>query len=670
VTASSAMVTSFADAKKGRTLGRWRSFLPHAAALALCGCFSKMLITGGQNSVTFAAFWQTPRTCINLRGASADGQLGAICSQDKSTFSAKQCMVSAALVACGILRLASRKRPGHSASALSALSERAAGASDGDKVKRSAVSPVAEQLVTSVSPQDGPQGTYQVGIDFGRWLQSCTEELSVKTLRVEGSIPAWLKGSLVHAGPAKFEFGDDEFVDWVDGQAMLYKVCINGDGTCEYQNKWVDTWNHRQHREAGRIAVRETCSRPSLDSMWDRFIHMFSPPNNENGNLHISHMVGGARPVTMSVGSSILEFKADGLETLGKVPFDDELVEGGPLIFHAEPHTDPVTGEWYTCAVQLRINGDEPGMKPEYVVFSVKPTESREPGAVVKRNLITRIKTEHPAPIHTIGLTSKYLVLLQTPYPLNWNGMIRAETTWLMTGHYEGNLSDYNLWEPERPTLVRLIDRETGEHTAVFETDPFFFFHIVNAFEEKDADGESDLVQVDVVAYNEPPVGFPLRQARSGDVQDWRGEGGEVRRLTLNLATGECSTTGWPDNCFDEPKISPKVDGARHKYSYGVVDYHGQLRLVKLDHDTKDVIYWEEQDVSRELPWQPVFVPEPYSEREDAGVLMSFVRDQPTGDSYCLLLDTTTFKEQARIYFPENHHIPLHGHGMFMQGEC
>ena len=30
----------------------------------------------------------------------------------------------------------------------------------------------------------------------------------------------WLRiASEVHAGPAKFEFGDDEFVDWVDGQA-------------------------------------------------------------------------------------------------------------------------------------------------------------------------------------------------------------------------------------------------------------------------------------------------------------------------------------------------------------------------------------------------------------------------------------------------------------------
>ena len=32
--------------------------------------------------------------------------------------------------------------------------------------------------------------------------------------------------SEVHAGPAKFEFGDDEFVDWVDGQAPTGPDCL------------------------------------------------------------------------------------------------------------------------------------------------------------------------------------------------------------------------------------------------------------------------------------------------------------------------------------------------------------------------------------------------------------------------------------------------------------
>eukprot|EP00931_Biecheleriopsis_adriatica_P004912 TRINITY_DN1064_c0_g1_i3.p1 TRINITY_DN1064_c0_g1~~TRINITY_DN1064_c0_g1_i3.p1 ORF type:complete len:683 (-),score=139.15 TRINITY_DN1064_c0_g1_i3:75-2057(-) len=523
----------------------------------------------------------------------------------------------------------------------------------------------SDQLVTSVDPSVGPSGTYQVGIDFKNWLQSAEEELEVDNLRVEGSIPAWLVGNLVHAGPAKFEFGKDEFVDWVDGQAMLYRVKFGSDGACQYKNKWLDTWNHRMHREAGRIAVRETCSRPSLGSFFERFMYLFSPPNNENGNLHISQ-IAGSRCVSMSVGSACLEFQLEDMKTLGKVPFDDELVEGGPLIFHAEPHTDKKTGEWYTCAIQLRICTEEMQLKPEYVVFSVKPDTSKEPGAPVKRRLIRRISTEYPSPVHTISLTDKYIVMIQIPYPLNWDGMLNAEARWLMNGVYEGNLNDYNTWQPERPTLIRLINRETGEETRVFETDPFFFFHTINSFEET-VDG-NELVHTDVVCYNEPPVGFPLRQARSGDVEDWRGGGGEVRRFTMNVSSGEISCSGWPDNCFDEPKVNPKVDAERHKFSWGVIDDNGMLRLTKQDHDTHEVVKWTGQDTSRELPWQPVFVPEPYSDREDAGVLLSFVRDQPTGNTFCVILDAENMEEQARVHFPEGHHVPLHGHGTFIQG--
>jgi len=543
-------------------------------------------------------------------------------------------------------------------------------------IARGAVdSPGREELLTTdlvndVNPEEGPQGTYKVGIDFKNWLKSAEDEIQVGGLTVEGTLPVWLRGSLVHAGPAKFEFGDDEFVDWVDGQAMLFRLRILGDGICEYRNRWLDTSNHRAHREAGRIAVRETCSRPSLPNFLDRFLYMFSPPNNENGNLHVSQMCGGKRCVSMSVGSTPLEFSLTDMETLGKVPFQDELCEGGPLIFHAEPHVDPRTGEWVTCAIQLKISSEHVGLKPEYVVFAVAPTEPGNAGAPLKRRLITRIATEYPSPVHTISLTERYIVMIQIPYPLNWEGMINAESKWLLTGKYEGNLNDYNTWMPELRTKIRVIDRVTGEQHPVFDADPFFFFHTINCFEEKGGpDGNDDIIYLDVVCYNEPPVGFPLRQARSGDVEDWRGGGGEVRRFGMNMTTGECIATGWPDNCFDEPKINPKVDMQRHRYSWGVIDDNGMLRLTKQDHDTHEVIKWQTQDVSRELPWQPVFVPEPYSEEEDAGCLLSFVRDQPTGNTFCVVLDSKTLEEHGRIHFPEGHHVPLHGHGHFMQGQ-
>eukprot|EP00913_Durusdinium_trenchii_P025154 g23613.t1 len=64
---------------------------------------------------------------------------------------------------------------------------------------QTARSAVTDQLVTSVDPSLGPQGTYQVGIDFKNWLQSAQEEIKVDGLRVEGQIPAWLRGHLAVA---------------------------------------------------------------------------------------------------------------------------------------------------------------------------------------------------------------------------------------------------------------------------------------------------------------------------------------------------------------------------------------------------------------------------------------------------------------------------------------
>lgn len=602
-------------------------------------------------------------------GVSVAGQgLGATGGRLRTAISALSCGVLAARAAARqAVRRRSRRGP-HCMQATGASAVVPSGANEGSRAVVAATLRAAtqgvEQLVTSVNPQDGPEGTYQVGIDFQKWLQSAQEEIEVKNLHVEGTLPAWLRGSLVHAGPAKFEFGTDEFVDWVDGQAMLYRLRILADGQCEYRNRWLNTSNHRAHRAAGCIAVRETCSRPSIPNFWDRILYMFQPPNNENGNLHISQFAaGGTRCCSMSVGSSLMEFSLNDMETIGKIPFNDELCEGGPLIFHAEPHVDPITGEWFTCAIQLRIDTDSMGMKPEYVVYSIQPSVPQQAGEPLGRRLIARIPTQHPSPVHTLALTHKYIVMIQIPYPLNWDGMIKAEGKWLLTGEYEGNLNDYNQWQPERPTIIRLIDRVTGEQADPFQTDPFFFFHTINAFEE------GNDVFVDVVCYSEPPVGFPLRQARSGDMEDWRGGGGEVRRFKMDLSSGECSWTGWPDNCFDEPKVNPKVDGLKHRYSWGLIDDHGMLRLTKQDHNSHEVVKWRGQDVSRELPWQPVFIPEPYSEREDAGILMSFVRDQPSGNTFCVLVDTDTMEECARIHFPAGHHVPLHGHGMWMPGK-
>ena len=66
------------------------------------------------------------------------------------------------------------------------------------------------------------------------------------------------------------------------------------------------------------------------------------------------------------------------------------------------------------------------------------------------------------------------------------------------------------------------------------------------------------------------------------------------------------------------------------------------------------------------FPGEPIFVREPGTEAEDAGVVLSVVLDTAAGRSFLLVLDAHNFEELARAEAP--HHIPFGFHGQYMRG--
>ena len=65
------------------------------------------------------------------------------------------------------------------------------------------------------------------------------------------------------------------------------------------------------------------------------------------------------------------------------------------------------------------------------------------------------------------------------------------------------------------------------------------------------------------------------------------------------------------------------------------------------------------------FPGEPVFVREPGTEAEDAGVVLSVVLDANAGHSFLLVLDAGSFEEIARADAP--HHIPFGFHGQYFR---
>ena len=120
--------------------------------------------------------------------------------------------------------------------------------------------------------------------------------------------------------------------------------------------------------------------------------------------------------------------------------------------------------------------------------------------------------------MHSFGLTERWLVLAEFPFVVNPLRLAFGGRPYI---------ENYR-WKPELGTRMTLFDRATGEARGPFETDPFFAFHHINAYEE------GDEVVIDLCAF--PDAGLiedlymeRLRAGGSIPVP-------EIRRLRVDLA--------------------------------------------------------------------------------------------------------------------------------------
>ncbi len=102
----------------------------------------------------------------------------------------------------------------------------------------------------------------------------------------------------------------------------------------------------------------------------------------------------------------------------------------------------------------------------EYVLYGLRAGSS-------SRRVIARMPVKEPAYMHAFGMSERFLILAE--YPLRVNPLRLALSGKPFIQNYR--------WRPEEGTRFQIFDRETGARRGTYETDAFFCFHHVNAFE-------------------------------------------------------------------------------------------------------------------------------------------------------------------------------------------
>ncbi len=453
-------------------------------------------------------------------------------------------------------------------------------------------------------------------------------EVANVVLPVRGAVPAWIEGALLRTAPAQFEVGDRPFNHWFDGFAMLHRFAIR-DGAVTYSNRYLRSQARERAMAQGAIAFREFGTDPCW-SLFQRAMALFRNERTDNCGVSVNAL--GGEVLAFTETPMPMQFDPETLETLG-VSRDFSIADADLAVAH--PHYDAARGRHYSFVVKF-------GHRSRYRLLALD-------AAARSRETLHEIEVDRPAYMHSFAMSERYLILVEFPLVVNPLRVLLSRKPFM------ANL----VWEPERGTIVHVVEKDGGRLAARLRLPATgFAFHHVNAFEEGD-----DLV-LDMVRHPDGTLMRKLELAtlRSGEPVELAGQ---LVRTRLDLRSGAYSEAVISPEPFELTRINyERSVGQRHRYVWGAGQTPGGLfldRITKIDCDSGTARHWHERGC---YPGEPVFVAGPGKGDEDAGVLLSVVLDAREGRSFLLVLDASTLGELARATAP--HHIPFGFHGNFL----
>lgn len=316
----------------------------------------------------------------------------------------------------------------------------------------------------------------------------------------------------------------------------------------------------------------------------------------------------------------------------------------------AHSRTDPVTGDWYNYNLEI-------GRQAVYRVFRVSAMTG-------KTTILANVSGGDikPAYLHSIMLTERFVVICIFDSYFAKNGL---KVLWTR------NMLDAMEFDPNKKNKWLVIDRLHGKGlVGIYESDPFFAFHPVNAWDEH---SETDPGKVDIIAdipcYENLDVlkrfYYHNMKGTAAGSQDYTGKKGDTSRAALTrfklsgVGGTTMAITSQPakvETVFVAPKeespelptFNPNYATKPSRYIFGVSDRgHSTFLdgLLKYDTKTQTAV---SRVVHAQSPGEPIFLPDPDGVEEDDGVLLSVVLDGTRGKSYLLCLDARSFEELGR----------------------
>lgn len=463
-------------------------------------------------------------------------------------------------------------------------------------------------------------------------MTDVSREHGFEPLRVEGTIPEGLKGTLYRNGPGLLSLFGRPYQHWFDGDGVVAAARF-ADGGARGAVRLLETAGLAEERRRQR-AYFGAYGTPTPGPFNPLRALRFARGATKNP-ANTSVLAWNERVFALCEIGRPFELDPDTLASIGETDLGGVISRG----FSAHPHRVASSGLVYN--IGLRI-----GRPNALDVFALRPDGTA--------GRVTTLPLDIPTLIHDFAVTPTALVVFVAPLRL---ALLR---TLLGRGSFADNLR----WEPERGTEVIVVPFDAPASPVRFRVDPFWAWHVGNAFDR------GSTIVLDLVRYRDFPSTHAWLAGVARGAVDVEADG-RLERAVLDVKRRSLRFEPVRERTGEFPRVAPSVDGAPHRVIYwaehatAAIGRDGPpdtLVRVDVERGAHDEFRFE----AHELPSEAVFAPRPGATREDEGWLVTLVYDARTHESHWAVLDAAHLAEGpvARAYL--GHHVPLGFHGAWV----
>ena len=447
--------------------------------------------------------------------------------------------------------------------------------------------------------------------------------------RVEGTLPAGLRGTLYRNGPGLFDRGGRRRRALLDGDGLVQMFRFGE--SAAYRVRFVRTQKFVDEERAGRFAYGTF----STQAPGGFFANVF-PGRTFRSQAGITAVPWRGRLYAFDESGLPWELDAETLETLGETSFG---LDRDRAFFAAHNKADPETGEWLHFGLAW-------GRKPAIHLTTFAPD-----GSLAGHDA-------WPVPrfyyLHDWFVTRRHVVLHLHPATVEvWGFLLGLRS-----------IVDSLRWNGADGSLLMILPRERPEGRVVprfVETEASFMWHSLNGHEE----GE-ELV-LDFVGYEDAGhfIGsdpLVLSVMRGGEAKI--DHPGMVRRIRVAPGAKRARNEVVAAGSFEWPRIDDRFLGRRNRWGYLASARPGQFfwnAVARVDLESGQTVEHDFGD--RVFASEPVFVPDPGRAGEGEGWLLVELYDGASRRSSLAVLDAARVADGPVARVLLEHHVPISFHG-------